>query len=676
MKGCFLVKNSFSALNLILLLGFVCFSVPTSSAEESPPEAFDGKYYSGKGNTEFLRLLEFSRRLFSPDPEVQNISMLYSEKWNGFVEGPTWNAWWVQNSYGTSFAELPFLEEPYVTFLHNANSLWFEMMGDGKRKGTHDWVAPDGQLCDCASPDMVVYKQGDCRVDIHDWGLEFTAAGTLIMAESLLISRDRDEIARYLPYFRRSAALIESRRDPSNNLYLAGPAANLLAPSYAGYKIDGDTFGMAYLTGLSVTWIGALDRLIELEKLSGNEKYVQLYTEQRQLAREGLNRLMTEEGYFIKSLDPDGTRHGVYGAQRHGYFEAVCNHDAVALRITDDEEAKRIVDIIRSIPGLRPHDLIITNYPSLDDLYVKAGEPLGLFTFGHWVNGGHWTTCEARMILAYYRTGAYDDAARAMRKIESFAKSFRMDNPLVDFGNNVYQPKEPINCCYDTWGAPAAMIRGLFEYVYTAESLTLYPHIPVGITELVQKFPIRFGDRKIYLSVSGSGPIESVLINGNKWDEFEPGSVKLPYDSLPNKAQVHIVMAGGSGTIPQNGSELQYPLEQAVCGPIEGMAVSPETLDRFRRKMCEAGFSDSYEARHAGLILEYLTVIAERNRLLADGLLEPLPEPSQSAADISYKDAVRRLSAGFLQTVTAPLSKENPYQTLVRKIWSEVQSRP
>ena len=92
--------------------------------------------------------------------------------------------------------------------------------------------------------------------------------------------------------------------------------------------------------------------------------------------------------------------------------------------------------------------------------------------------------------------------------------------------------------------------------------------------------------------------------------------------------------------------------------------------------MCEAGFSDSYEARHAGLILEYLTVIAERNRLLADGLLEPLPEPSQSAADISYKDAVRRLSAGFLQTVTAPLSKENPYQTLVRKIWSEVQSRP
>ena len=27
-----------------------------------------------------------------------------------------------------------------------------------------------------------------------------------------------------------------------------------------------------------------------------------------------------------------------------------------------------------------------------------------------------------------------------------------MDNPLVDFGNAVYQPDEPINLCYDTSG--------------------------------------------------------------------------------------------------------------------------------------------------------------------------------------------------------------------------------
>ena len=32
-------------------------------------------------------------------------------------------------------------------------------------------------------------------------------------------------------------------------------------------------------------------------------------------------------------------------------------------------------------------------------------EPEGLWAFGTWVNGGHWSTCEARMMLAYYRLG-------------------------------------------------------------------------------------------------------------------------------------------------------------------------------------------------------------------------------------------------------------------------------
>ena len=89
------------------------------------------------------------------------------------------------------------------------------------------------------------------------------------------------------------------------------------------------------------------------------------------------------------------------------------------------------MDKIRSIPGLRPHDLIITNYPSLDDMYVEAAP--GLWQFGTWVNGGHWTTCEARMIMAYYRLGCFEDAARAMRQIMKFARAFRMDNPLGRF---------------------------------------------------------------------------------------------------------------------------------------------------------------------------------------------------------------------------------------------------
>ena len=160
----------------------------------------------------------------------------------------------------------------------------------------------------------------------------------------------------------RCANFIETRRDPENNLFLAGPAGNLLAPSYAGWKQPDGTYDKAYLAGLSITYIAALDRLIELEKLAGRDREGASSTPSAATwPAAGLAHVTTDEGYFIKSLDPDGTRHGVYGAAKHGYFEAVCNHDAICFRVADDAQARKIIDKIASIPGLRPHDLIITN---------------------------------------------------------------------------------------------------------------------------------------------------------------------------------------------------------------------------------------------------------------------------------------------------------------------------
>ena len=80
------------------------------------------------------------------------------------------------------------------------------------------------------------------------------------------------------------------------------------------------------------------------------------------------------------------------------------------------------------------------------------------------------------MVMGYYRLGKYEDARRSMKQLLTFARKFRMDNPLVDFGSNVYQPHEPINLCYDTFAPAAALIRGLFEYIYRADGLTLTPH--------------------------------------------------------------------------------------------------------------------------------------------------------------------------------------------------------
>lgn len=651
---------------------------------------FDGEYFRGTGDVEYLRLLDTSRRLFDPDPEFQNMSMLYMGEWNGFVEGPTWNAWWIQNSYGTTYCALPFYPEPYRTFLRNANALWFDQMGDGQTE--FEWHGntfrpPDGNLCDAARPGLIIPKQGDGLVGLHDWALEFTAAGLLMQSEFLLIDRDAAAIERDLPRLERCADFIETRRDPKNNLFLIGVAGNLLAPSYTGWKKPDGTYDKAYLAGMSITTIAALDRLIEVEKLAGRADKAEVYTKRRDLAREGLALLTTDEGYFIRSLDPDGVRHGVFGAAQHGYFEASPNHDAICFRVADDAQSQKIYDKIASIPGLRPHDLIIANTPSYDDLYV---EPNGLWGFGTWVNGGHWSTCEARMIMGHYRLGKYDDARRSMEKILTYARRFRMDNPLTQFGNEVYQPGEPVNLCYDTFGPPAAMIRGLFEYLYRADSLTILPHIPPGITELEQRFPIRFGEKRLYISTAGTGKVTGVAINGKPWTEFDASSVRLPYDKTPSEATIQIALGGaklGPPPRPELRTKITLPKPRVLKESGAALAAasgSESRLDRlvaragrllaFAEKMEADGLGDSYEAAHARLAADSVAVIAQRKKMQGDGAIAPLPAASQAAADNSYLDAAARLCDGLDERIGGYGSSEDPARRRVFQLWKSTQS--
>ena len=168
--------------------------------------SFAGRFYCGQGDVEYLQLLDIAGRMFAPDPEFQNIAMLYTPVYNGFEEGPTWGAgWWVQNTYGASYCALPFLREPLRTFLQNSQDLWFDQMGDGKTVRTNQFTPPDGCLCDCAAPGWFVARQGDgdTNGNVYDWALEFTAAGMVMQGELLLVDRDAKAIEHYLPKLRR-----------------------------------------------------------------------------------------------------------------------------------------------------------------------------------------------------------------------------------------------------------------------------------------------------------------------------------------------------------------------------------------------------------------------------------------------------------------------------------------
>jgi hypothetical protein len=169
-------------------------------------------------------------------------------------------------------------------------------------------------------------------------------------------------------------------------------------------------------------------------------------------------------------------------------------------RIVNDSMASKIYSRIVALGShIRPNTFILPNYPSYDDM-PRPAPPTGLWSYGEWVNGGVWTTCEARAIMAYYRVNATEDAFRSTQYlIERFGRSWRMDNPLPDFGREVYQPNDPINLTVDAFGAPAAFIRGLFEYLYAAATLTILPHLPCTLMSLTQQFPIRWGEWSYFL---------------------------------------------------------------------------------------------------------------------------------------------------------------------------------
>jgi len=158
-----------------------------------------------------------------------------------------------------------------------------------------------------------------------------------------------------------------------------------------------------------------------------------VWQQRRTAARKGLSQLTTDEGYFINSLDPDARGTVSSGRRNTRYSRVRRTHDAIAFRVADDAQARRIFAKIASIPGLRPHQFIIPN--TVYDDITSGRRACG--PSGTWVNGGHWSTCEARMMLGYYRLGQFEDARRSMRQMLTFAERFRMDNPLVKFGSDV-----------------------------------------------------------------------------------------------------------------------------------------------------------------------------------------------------------------------------------------------
>ena len=603
---------------------------PGKLAEVVQTGTYKGAFVEGEGDLAILEAINAAYESTQPSAKMACLPLLYKRDWDGFVEGNHWPCWWIQNSYGPSYSVMPFLGEPYATWMEHSQGMWFRLMGDDKRKDrSHDFVAPDGCLCDaayfhlsggningfgdprpeCGPPKAhhpgpidgsivdsgAWYRQGDGDSRQWDWFMGATAGGLVLESERLLVRHDAAAAKKRLPELERGAAFLDSRRDPKSNLLWAGSSANLLAPGFLGKRNPDGSFVHTPLTELSVNYVAGLERFAEVCKLCGETEKAAAYLATAAKVRSGLPHLMTPEGYFIKSEDPDGTRHGVFGAAKHGYFETVPNSDSGCFRVTSDAENKKIVRYMLDLKGkaapggLAPNGVILPNYPGYDDTITINQN------FGTFMNGTYWPTVQARMNVACLRADEFAHPFGSWAKDRLLFEGYRVEQPSFGFGT-CFAPAQlnyPFNLLYDDWGVPTGLLRGLFEYDYRADGLRVRPHLPATVMRFVQKFPVFFGKTKIYLTVTGTGECG--------WTELHP-------TGKPGTLAVELVRGGAK---PQGAWQppAEKPLEFHIETPVVNPAV-PEVdmakINAFYRAMCADGLQDTYEAAQARTVLELL----------------------------------------------------------------------
>lgn len=632
---------------------------------------YNGKHISGTGDAAWLGLIDKSFAMLHSSPVLPNLKMLYKSATDHFSEGFIWgNGWWIQNSYGFTLGAVPLLDPLWSEILQNSYDAFWKRMGDGKRVGANNGstddplftlCAPDGALGDCVIDDGIVYRQGDGNFMAYDWFYEATAAGVNMQADMLLFDRRPEMLEKYIPLLRRSLDHIESIR-ADNGLFLTGPAANLLAPSYGGsFNEKTGEIGKGYLTGVAVTYAAALKKFIELLKMTGDTAGQAEYQSRLDRTLAALPLFLTDEGYFVKSMDPDGTKHGVYGAEKHGYLEAVCNVDAVAGDIVNRKTAESIYAKIAAVEGIRPVGVICNNYPHLDDTYEnyvqrRYGPDVCGFGSGNWVDGGCWATVEGRAILAYQKLGKYDDTFRAADWYMKWAEEYRQDAPLSQWGWNTNNPwsaenddhtvcNRPAAVMIDNFASVTCLLRGLFGYTANADGLTVTPQIPDSITEYIQREPIRFGGCTVYPAYRRGDANPVVTVNGRKTDGLlQPdGSIFLPAELLPSGGEIFLgIDTSGSG------EEFRFAKNEPVLtGKTDGL---PEELAEIYRDVLRQLETENDPMRAAMLRETALSAeaAAERRKLPFDRHeLRPMTEEKRSVIVSAYDNTVRELYKGL-----------------------------
>jgi len=69
----------------------------------------------------------------------------------------------------------------------------------------------------------------------------------------------------------------------------------------------------------------------------------------------------------------------------------------------------------------------------------------------------------------------------------------------------------------------------------------MQPRLPGGVERLKMNWPVRYGAKELWISVSNAGGKRQIVrVNGRRWGEVGREKITLAYEQLPDRSQVLI----------------------------------------------------------------------------------------------------------------------------------------
>jgi hypothetical protein len=189
----------------------------------------------------------------------------------------------------------------------------------------------------------------------------------------------------------------------------------------------------------------------------------------------------------------------------------------------------------------------------------------------------------------------------------------------------------------DNFAVPAATLRGIFEYRFDHDSVTISPHFPKSIKQYIQHEPVLYGNKKLYISIVNGDKIIKVIINGQEMNGDFSNGISLEYANLSENNNIEIYME-----------------EQSMMNivPLRAMTVSEEEILLNLPDDLKAKFN---ELKARAKLDENVKVILESIILCAKCRIDPSksenyrPMTDEKKKDIIaiYENTARNLIKGF-----------------------------